>query len=427
MKIKRTLVFILTLSAIALPIPAFAAGISVSGGGGTKYVGDDVSLSITASGSTFNAFSGTISVSGPMKIISCSPSKALWVKEPSSTGDFAGALTDSTSSFKISTCKVRGTGVGTGRLSISSVKLANKGEIVGSNGSSASITFERRPTPPGTITVTSQSHPDPNSAYETTTIMLNWDRPANVTGFSYLLDQKADTTPPEKVTNNEAAATYENQAVGVYYFHIRAINGDGWGPTTHFAINIKEPDPKVKDILNKPKDISVKKAKEFIDDPIEGTFAGILISGQTEPGYTANIKLDPMPTLPENKLLSTLADSSGHFELLIDFPIKGGFYKLTVQGQSDKILTPLSDPINFEINLAKGGSVITLTADDANEPVIPPAPAKKWYEKINYFVVTLILLPLFLICLILLIRFFAKNKKDWKNLAEEISLKKLKN
>lgn len=408
------------LGIVSLPESAFAAGIYPSGGG-TKYVGDDVSIAISASGATFNAFSGTISVSGSVKVISCSPGDALWVTKPSGVGGFAGALTDSTGSFRIATLKVRGTGVGTGRVSISGVKLANKGAIVGSEGGSVSINFERRPTPPGAITVASETHPDQETAYEETTVKLSWDKPNGVTGFSYLLDDAAETTPESKASSLETSVSFSDQAIGTHYFHIKALNGDGWGPVTHFKINIKEPDPKVEENLSKPTISEIKKTDTFSENPLEGTVSGFIIVGSTLPNYMANIKFDPVPAIPDNKLLSALADDNGRFEFLVDFPIKAGFYKLTVQGQDNKTLTPLSDPLSFEISLAKGGAITILKADDATPPVVPP---KKWYEKINLYLAFLGLAGIVALGIIGNISYFIiKHNKDKKLLAKSIRTK----
>jgi hypothetical protein len=390
-KILATLC-VLGLAVFVMPKTALAAGISVSGGG-TKYVGDNATVTITASGTTFNAFSGSIAVSGAAKIVSCSPGDALWVQKPTGAGSFAGALTNATSSFRIATCTVKGSTTGTGKLTVSGVKLANTGAIVGSDGGSASFTFERKPTPPGTITVTSTSHPDPNTAYEDTTIVLSWDKPTGVTGFAYLIDDQAETTPPSTTTSAETTISYTDKAIGTHYFHIKAINGDGWGPVTHFKIQIKEPDPKIKEDLAKPTVAEIKKAGSYAQNPIEGTISGLVISGTTLPNYMANIKLEPLPKIPDNKIMSAKADESGHFEFVLDFPITAGFYKLTIQGQDNKTLTPLSDPVPFELSLAKGGTITMLTEADTNPPVIP---TPKWYERLNWMNVAIVLIILLL-------------------------------
>ncbi|MEI7792449.1 MAG: fibronectin type III domain-containing protein [Candidatus Berkelbacteria bacterium] len=399
------------ITLLTLPTSAFAAGISVSNTG-AKYVGDTTTVTITASGATFNAFSGTISASGPIKIVSTSPGDALWVTKPSGTGDFVGAVTNSVTSFRIATLKVQGTGVGTGKISVSGVKLANKGAVAGNDGGSTSFSFERKPVPPGSITVSSATHPDQKTFYEATSATLTWDKPSGVTGFSYLMNDAADTVPEAKITSADLTMVYDGLTIGTHYFHIRAINGDGWGPASHFTINIKEPDPKIKDALTKPSNISVRKASTFINDPLNGTFSGIVISGTTEPNFTANFTLSPLITLPEGKVLSILSDASGNFEYTIDFPIKAGFYTLTVQGQDMKTLTPVSDPLVFEISQAKGGKITMLTKDDELGPIIPPL---KWYEKIEWMMVSYTALAVALIAIGFLVTLWIKIKKHRKD------------
>jgi len=379
MKTKRIIFsFIMAiLTVLLLPKFASAAGISVSGGSLT-YPGNTSSVSITASGTTFNAFQGTISSSGTVKITSCSAGSALWVTQPTGAGGFVGALTSSASSFHIATCSIKATGTGGGSVSVSSVQLANNGPIVATGGDSRSFNIVRQPTPPGTINVSSSSHPDQNTPYEATTIVLNWTAPTTTTtGYAYLLDQAGATDPGTTITNNNLTATYADQAIGTYYFHIKAKNGDGWGPATHFKVTIKEPDPKIKDTLKKPRNIAVAKAAKFINNVKDGTFSGVTITGVTEPNFSANLTLTPMPTLPENKLLSVKADATGKFSYTIDFPIPAGRYALTIQGQDNKILTPVSDAVFFEISQDKGGSVNRITSADR----LPPKVIKlKWYQ-----------------------------------------------
>jgi hypothetical protein len=136
--------------------------------------------------------------------------------------------------------------------------------------------------------------------------------------------------------------------------------------------------------------------------------------GTTEPNYTANIKITPALTMPEGKTLSAKADIKGEFEFLVDFPVNSGRYALVIQGQNDKVLTPESEPIYFEISQAKGGQINILTSSDEKEPVIPPVPEKKWYEKINYLISTYVFAALFLAVLVILLLVVFKNKKTLK-------------
>ncbi len=412
-KIISTLAFI-TLLALILPSHVFAAGISVSGGG-SKTVGQTFTANIVASGGEFNAFQGKIAVSGPLSVVSFSAGSANWITQPSANGSFSGALLgQKVTSFTVATIKLKATGVGTGSVSVSNVVLKNGSATLGTSGGSASFPIQRALELPGATAVTSTTHPDQAVAYDGTSITLNWTKASNVTGFAYLLDQVADTTPPSTVIDANTTVTYDGKAIGAYYFHIKAKNSDGWSPVTHFKVTIKEPDPKIQEGLAKPSRIEFTKTDDYINNIEDGTFSGFKIVGITEPNFTANLKLDPAITLPEGKTLSVKSDETGKFALLIDFPIKAGRYKLTVQGQNEKILTPESDPTYFEISQKKGGVINVLTADDAKEPIVVQAKeqVKKWYDKIDFRIASIILTSVILILLVALTTIIISGRKN---------------
>lgn len=399
-----------------LPIKSLAAGGIYASGGGTKTVGQTFTVTVSASGATFNAIEGTISVSGPVSISSFSAGGATWLTAPDNGVHFKGMVAGSTNSLTVASIKLKATGEGSGSVSVGSVRLANGGSDVGSGAGSASFSIQKAADLPGAVKVTSASHPDPNAAYDATTIALAWNKDSGVDAFSYLLDQTDGTTPPAKTTDANTSVTYADKAVGTYYFHIRAHKADGWGTTTTFKINIKEPDAKIDTTLSKPSDIKIERDASAKNDIDLGTLTGVTITGKTEPGYTANITLDPAPTLPEGKTLTAIADTKGEFKLLIDFPLKAGFYKLTIQGQQAKVLTPVSDPIKFEISLKDGGTINIITSNDINPPaktvasVVKGAFLKQEFSVMTYLIVTLALAILILI-VIESIKFFKRRKQ----------------
>lgn len=415
MKKYFSIIMMFALALLIMPRSAFAAGISASGGG-TKTVGQTFTVTVTASGTDFNTVQGKISVSGPVSIVSFNAGSAdVWMTKPSNGASFAGAFLGRTvNSCTIATIQLKGTSAGNGVVALSNVALINAGKTVGSSAGGADFTIQRAPDLPGTVSVSSATHPDQAQAYEATTVTLSWAKASNVTGFSYLLDQAASTTPPSKVTDTNTSATYQNQAVGTYYFHIKAQSADGWGPVTHFKVIIKEPDPKIKADLEKPSDIKIVTIDTFENDIVKGTFSGFKITGVTVPNYTTNITLLPAPALPEGKLLSAKADASGVFELLIDFPIPSGHYTMTIQGQDDKILTPVSDPVYFEISQSKGGTINILTESDNLKPIIPVETkvTPKWYQKINFKIASATLGGLLLISIAGIIVITLRNKRD---------------
>ncbi|MCX6810982.1 MAG: hypothetical protein NTY30_04630 [Candidatus Berkelbacteria bacterium] len=408
----RKFLAIISLASLLLlssPSPTLAAGGIYASGGGAKTVGQSFTVTVSASGATFNALEGTISVSGPVSVSGFSAGGATWTSSPTNGGHFVGMIIPATSSLRVATITLKATGVGSGAVSVSSVRLANAGADAGSGAGSASFTIAKAPDLPGAVKVTSSSHPDPAAAYDATTIALAWNKDSGVDAFSYLLDQAESTTPAAKITDANTSVSYADKAIGVYYFHIRAHKADGWGTTTHFKITIKEPDAKIDETLSKPSDIKIEKATDFVNNIKDGLVTGVIISGIIVPGYTAKITLTPTPALPEGKKYEALANDSGDFSLPIDWPIAAGRYTLTIQGQKDKILTPISDPIVFEISQAKGGSINILTDTDINPPksIVSQVANKKYNWKLISEIVAGILV-LGLIATLIIVR---KNKK----------------
>ncbi len=404
MKKLITLIIASALFFAVAPHSLAAGGIYASGGG-AKTVGQSFTVTVTASGATFNALEGTISVSGPVSVSGFSAGGATWTSIPANGTHFVGMVIPAITSLRVATITLKGTGVGSGAVSVSSVRLANAGADAGSGAGSASFSIAKAPDLPGAPTVTSSTHPDPTQSYEATTISLAWNKDSGVDGFSYLLDQAAGTTPSAKITDAATAATYTNQAIGSYYFHIRAHKTDGWGATTTFQINIKAPTAKIDPTLAKPTEIKVEKSDSFVNNISDGTFSGLKISGTTLAGYSANIVLVPVPTLPAGKVLSALADKSGKFELNIDWPIPAGRYGLTIQGQKDLVLTPISDTTIFEISQAKGGTINILTDADTNPPKsIAQTVANKKYNWKLISEITALVLVIGLIVTLIIVR-----------------------
>lgn len=367
------------LTIATLPLNALAAGGIYASGGKTITVGSTLTISVVASGATFDTVHGTISVSGPVTVTSFTAGDATWISRPSNGGTFDGAfLGQKKTSFTVATIKLKGNSVGSGSVSVSGASLKNAGATVGTGSGNTSFTVQKAPELPGAVAVTSTSHPDQAAAYEATTIDLAWTKDSGVDNFAYLLDQVADTTPPSTATDANTSVSYPDKAIGIYYFHIKAHKTDGWGPVTHFKVTIKEPEAKIDETLAKPNNLVIKEADNFVNNIEDGTVSGLTISGTTIPNYTANITLTPAPTLPEGKTLSAVADEQGNFTVLIDYPIASGFHILTVQGALLKVLTPISDPVRFEVSQANGGKISILTDSDSQKPA---AKVQKWYEK----------------------------------------------
>lgn len=403
---KKLFISLFATALATLPLvtalPALAAGASVSGGG-TKTVGQNFTVTVTASGAEFDSLQGMISVSGPVSIVSFAAGGATWLpgKSPKNGGQFVG-ITTPTSRLTVASITLRGTKEGSGSVSVSGVKLARNGAYVGSSGGSTSFTITRALTPPGGVEVSSSTHPDQNVAYEATTAELSWKAPSNgANGYSVAFDQNPETVPATTISTQATTAKYENLAIGIYYFHVRANNADGWGPTTHFKITVKEPDPKIDDTLAKPTITSIEKLDSFRTDIAAGTVSGFSLKGTTQPGYVAILSFESKEKLPPALLepitvsaqktegdtateatpstpkvvsgvkmtpLMAEPDAAGNWEIPFSAALPTGFYKVTVQGQKEKVLTPNSDPVYLEVSVANGGTAKFITQDDTPKP-----------------------------------------------------------
>ena len=101
------------------------------------------------------------------------------------------------------------------------------------------------PQPPGGVTVTSITHPFQNQWYNNNDVTLAWEKALDTSDFSYLLDNKPFTVPPDTSEGSGMATSYTNLEDGVYYFHIKARRLGVWGLSTNFKIQIDTTPPAV--------------------------------------------------------------------------------------------------------------------------------------------------------------------------------------
>lgn len=363
MKIKGILTGLIGLTFLLSPLTALAAGSITPSGGGKYAAGTTFTITVKASGATFDSLQGKISVSGPVSVVSFSAGSATWLpgKAPANNNQFVG-ISSATSSLTVATIKLKGTSTGSGAVTVSGVRLARSGGEVGSGGGSTSFTITPAPTPPGSVSVSSTTHPNQDESYEAATAEIAWSAPSNgANGYSYLLDQTATTEPAATIKDTATSAKYENLAVGTHYFHIRANNKDGWSATTHYKINIK---PTTDSNLAKPVITGIIHTDTTTNDIVAGTVTGIKITGTGPVGYSMTLTFTPTLNLSAEKYPAPLVDDNGNWEMTITDPVKAGFYTLTAQGRKDSTVSPSSEVANFEVSVASGGQVKTITEAD---------------------------------------------------------------
>ena len=77
-----------------------------------------------------------------------------------------------------------------------------------------------------------------------TSAAFEWQPPADpngVLGYSYVVDQKPETLPDEKIVTREPRCHLKNLKPGAWVFHVRACDGAGnWGPATHLPFQLTQ-------------------------------------------------------------------------------------------------------------------------------------------------------------------------------------------
>jgi hypothetical protein len=258
--------FIFGVLTFSLPQPSQAAASFGISGTRTLNAGQTFTTTISANRNlTSNAVTLNVNF-GSFTYVSASVAGG-WttVSGPSRSGStvsYAGALlgTTFTGARNVITLTLRAPSTpGTATISVSG-QVSGDGANTGNESGSGSATYTIKtaptavptaaptPTPkpgPGAVTISSPSHSDQNIWYKSNSPILTWTKEAGVTDFSYILDDQASTNPDDTSEGGEITKSYTNQGDGTFYFHIKAKNEIGWGPASHYKLNIdsSEPDP----------------------------------------------------------------------------------------------------------------------------------------------------------------------------------------
>lgn len=179
---------------------------------------------------------------------------AIWVDPPTysnTTGvmKLSGVIPDgvTTNSGLITTMTFRAIATGQANVIISTASrvLANDGQ-----GSEVQTSFNRGtytvvPKPPEGVRVFSETHSFEDTWYNNKNPIIGWDKAADITDFSFELDNKPFTVPDNIPDTIENTTSYQNLGDGVWYFHIKARKQGVWGAVTHFMIHIDTQPPAI--------------------------------------------------------------------------------------------------------------------------------------------------------------------------------------
>jgi len=259
-----SLLFSLTLNMFVGTAFAATSSFSVSNPG-KKNTGETFNVNINVTGSeAYNAVTANVSFTNLTYVSVSANSEWTGVSGPTRSGNsitFSGAKLGGSfsGSKRVLTVTFKApSSAGTSSISASgTIALADGSgtKVTGSSGST-SFTIQTPPPPAPTVvgapTVSSTTHPDSNTWYLLNTATLSWNKVDGVTAFSYILDQKGDTTPDDISEGVETTKTYPSLLEGRSYFHIKALNSVGWSGVTHFLIQTD---------LSKPYPFSITKIK----------------------------------------------------------------------------------------------------------------------------------------------------------------------
>ncbi|MBX4191592.1 MAG: cohesin domain-containing protein [Candidatus Doudnabacteria bacterium] len=250
----------LFLAFLFLPKFSQAATINISPSGGNFGVGSSftVNIVVNTQGEPTNTAEARVSYStAVLDVVSVKQGATYYLASPGSpskgTGTvyFGGGLPTpgyTGSGGVIGSITFRAKAEGSATVTVDSGKvLLNDGLGTDALNGTSSAKFTITPPPVGTPNVSSTTHPSSDSWYQKTSLALSWTRPNDAYGFSFELDQDANTIPDSTLdTTVTTTKTYDDLKEGTWYFHIKARPqnaGSGFGATTHYRIQIDTQKP----------------------------------------------------------------------------------------------------------------------------------------------------------------------------------------
>lgn len=289
-------------------LPASAASLFFSPSSYAPGVGDSFSVGVYVGSAEepMNAAQGTIDFpADKAEVLSLSKSGTvfnMWIEEPTFSNATGKIGFDAIvlnpgykgASGKVMTINLRAKAAGTGALAFTSgAILANDGKgtplavslgkatlaVKGTLNAPVTAEASSEPTAPTvavspagklpTLAVSSPSHPSAEAWYSKNVADFRWSLPKDATAVSLFVDKKPASMP--NAVSDGRFETYSTKALadGEWYFHIRAKNGAGWGPPTHYRFRID---------TVKPEDFMIR----FIDGAVSDSTQPVVVFNTTD-------------------------------------------------------------------------------------------------------------------------------------------------
>lgn len=251
---------------------AYAATLSVSPGTGVYTAGQTFTarVVVNTSGKAINAADGTLKFNpNELSVVSVSKGTTfnLWTAEPAfsnsaGTVTFSGGTptgyTGSAGTVINVTFRAKAAGSPKVTFSNGSVLAADGlGTNVLTSMSGGSYTIaaaDVTPEPetieyiapantPGTPQITSTTHPNDSSWYQTKDAELAWTLPGDVVAIRTLLDSNSGSIPTKVYDTPISSIRLSDLDEGVQYFHLQFKNAEGWGRVAHYRLAVDTAKP----------------------------------------------------------------------------------------------------------------------------------------------------------------------------------------
>lgn len=376
---KTLLVSLPVLLVFFAPNFSLAATLNISPATGVYSAGTTftVRVLVDTAGKPINAAEGTV-VFNPQEVTVVSVNKAgsifnLWVTEPSFSNS-AGTITFSGgmpsgytgTSGTIFNITFRTTSASTARVSLTGGSvLANDGMGTNVLTKMAGGTYtvqapSTTPTPevieyvapantPSAPKITSGTHSDTSSWYQTKTAKLSWDLPSGIVAVRTSLDSSPSSVPTKVYDTPIREITLQDLDEGVSYFHLQFKNDEGWGKVTNYRLAVDTVKPTAFEIsLDSETDVA---------DPSQI----LILKAQDETSGVNNYKVkidnqEPFDYFDEEDTQKLKLDSltPGYHTVIIEALDKAGnslisTFSFTIESFSKPLFTDYPSEINEEV------------------------------------------------------------------------------
>ncbi|MDO8558763.1 MAG: cohesin domain-containing protein [bacterium] len=238
---------------------AETASLYLSPSSGTFFIGStfNVSVFVNTGDNNINVVKADLKFD-PKKVQIASPTAgksliSVWLAQPSysnieGTASFQGGIPSpgvNTSSGLISTITFRAIAPGEATISFS-----DSSKVLLDNGKGTNIlnslnrgAYRLIIPPPEGPEVFSPTHLDQNKWYGNNSPTISWTKDEGVNDFSYSLDNSLFGDVDNVSEGDNTSISYSDLEDGIWYFHIKAKNGNIWGGISHYILQIDKTPP----------------------------------------------------------------------------------------------------------------------------------------------------------------------------------------